>query len=801
MRKTVDTDKDGVFERGVYGAVYNKAGRRGPTVVARHARLTDPASTKKYARNKSHGIKLQFGDVAEHDVATEDGFQKPPALTGLELQPLFGKDRTFSRGFGFRLVTVDARAADATDDRFEPAVDKPLLLARYESAFHLVEDSFGGFKDLDWHTEKEHPILALEQPASHFPATAEKEDLLSNLKIEDSLEWHVGLTDLHDALVPGRRVEEDGDARGPNERDDTLKIFLNEWNTAADQYFEALNRVDDGRNISALPVLDLGGERGCGTGRDVDLDRKLLWVLFGRLIDREPRARRVELRTAAQTVQGAFNALCPLPVLSFRMNIWKYKPTIVTKLKSIRFCALRNHDGDSLTLGPAEILKPHSRGPDFDDGQFDPDPLQISLEYRPPNGQWDCRFLLALTGQSDATEDAVRLGSLDFALASSTTRRLLADVRFALEDRDPLDRSDPPRADPRPSVHRVALRVQLPGMSVMQAAEDLAGRNVGTDADDFTARPLIDPPDPDRSILVPLADLRTSPPNASDSDNSDVEQIEQEKQESVAAVSEPALLLNFVERAGEESSRTFEIEMLAIADAASASGVDVETPSGADWYGSQQPDLLYISRAPFLIAAGQRFSPTQALGSRTDNRVGQWRYEDGVGRWVLLSPGQRARVLLPTQAVGESMERDRGNETGPGDFADNDRADFRFGPLTELVIDPSRQDTEVGEQPLNLKRLLLDSDNLAGAGLYRAAFELLYGMTARLSPVAPAANVAPLRVADRLAREGRFAPQLPSSGQQEYFERWSRTACGTGVTRRDARRFGRLVREKAVPLK
>ncbi|MEM8970605.1 MAG: hypothetical protein AAGD43_00885 [Pseudomonadota bacterium] len=690
-----------------------------------HARLTDLAERQDELEGELPAPLLYWEDDSHHIERSEP----PPALEVLDIPYLSQSGRGFSAAALCRDVSVDGVNGK-----------RPALLLRFDARFHAKRSTLPGGKTHNWSEANSHGHLVLEQPVGHIEAETRSsivENVVPRLEVPDKAEWHAGLAGYDEPLVP------------PGFNADVAD-FVEHWNTFAERYGSSIEWIEDSRRLSLLPIL-----KSASGG-------SLPWVLFGRLTDRSPVVREIK----ASQLTGSWRFYAPV---AGGFDWLQSDPEENANLSG-RLLAMLDHDGKPLQLKQFQLNFP----PDVETGllsvdpEATPDRLQVPFSQISLGRGIDWRFGLEPDAPpKDKPEKSVRLGALDFDFLNEATARY--SIGFEVEERD----------EP---ILRVRLRTWLYAYGVRQQAEDTPGRGVGDTADDINTRPLIEPPDGDRAVLVPFDALKVRPDGR--------------------ASVEPVAQLVATEHTGELSSRTLEIELLGLSTqtadsdgSASPSGPDRQ---GASWYGGEA-EIAYFNRAPFMVAASEVFDIDRIQGNSADNRIAVWQIEDGVGRWAVKAPGQRSRLLLPSMATGETMERQRstelakrpknsdgGEDAGSADdggndktyvppnldFTEDERADFRFGPVTELELDTSVRDTEFGEQPLNIQRLFASQRNPDGSGLYRAAFELLYGMSSHVAPTSVEADQASMMLADAVSREGRFAPLLSEDLTRGHRARW-----------------------------
>lgn len=175
-------------------------------------------------------------------------------------------------------------------------------------------------------------------------------------------------------------------------------------------------------------------------------------------------------------------------------------------------------------------------------------------------------------------------------------------------------------------------------------------------------------------------------------------------------------------------------------------------------------DVIVVDTNPLTVARVQVDAGAGNLAETT--AIGNWSNRSADLAWEIASAADGFDLSLPPQGVGETMERRRGDFVRADD-AGNEAllpADFRFSPNARLRLRSSFFKQRFVEVPWNLRRVLgYPGQRAAGAGVDSLAFELLYGLSARVENDG-------LRLAEIAARLG----ELP--GRQEPVLPWRPTA-------------------------
>lgn len=150
----------------------------------------------------------------------------------------------------------------------------------------------------------------------------------------------------------------------------------------------------------------------------------------------------------------------------------------------------------------------------------------------------------------------------------------------------------------------------------------------------------------------------------------------------------------------------------------------------------QRRMVLVLDPAPFRVAAVEYVEPARAASS-TAQEVAVWNGggENGLS-WRVRDESETVRMVLPTQVIGEAMEKNATTLPGaPKDIEPGHPAAARFGAPTRLDVDPTFFDTDYREPGWNLRRNLgYPNQRSPGSRLKELRLELAYGMTTLVRP-------------------------------------------------------------------
>lgn len=206
---------------------------------------------------------------------------------------------------------------------------------------------------------------------------------------------------------------------------------------------------------------------------------------------------------------------------------------------------------------------------------------------------------------------------------------------------------------------------------------------------------------------------------------------------------------------------------------------------------SENVRAIVVDQEPFLVAQVEMedFASLASSGSDTVSEVANWSLSESEGaRWEVIGGDQGYDVTLPPQTIGEAMEKGYQTELGPPPGIPTISAgtiDFRLGPPARFKLLTSYYRQRYAEAPWNLRRVLgYVGQRAPGAGLKEAQFELLYGLSARMT----APNI---RLTEITARFG--APPAPVDESprarlpapyrtlyEAYRQRWEKYAIAYG---------------------
>ncbi|WAC26596.1 hypothetical protein [Ancylobacter sp. SL191] len=180
-----------------------------------------------------------------------------------------------------------------------------------------------------------------------------------------------------------------------------------------------------------------------------------------------------------------------------------------------------------------------------------------------------------------------------------------------------------------------------------------------------------------------------------------------------------------------EARPAFRLDAEETVDGDSDQGV-VWTLSAVEGAGQEPGKLLVIDPAPFRIAAVEGLRPESSDAAQ---QIAQSALEGGVPVWRFRDSAQEVRLLLPTQTLGEAMEKN-GPGRKPADIEPGQPAAMRFGSLTRIDVDPTLRDSGSREPGWNLRRLfnrVADAD--PGVVVRDLRVELAYGLLVQHRPV------------------------------------------------------------------
>jgi hypothetical protein len=174
--------------------------------------------------------------------------------------------------------------------------------------------------------------------------------------------------------------------------------------------------------------------------------------------------------------------------------------------------------------------------------------------------------------------------------------------------------------------------------------------------------------------------------------------------------------------------------------------------------------VVVLDRNPFLVAQ-VRYRPFQLTSAFASPTVATWTNTGSDSdAWQLQFDQQPFCLVLPPQAIGEDMIKDRDIAEDPAGPANRQALKFNFAPPSRLQLDPRVAPTRFAEAPWNLRRLLgSPADILAGPEVQSMQYELLYGLSCNAARPA-------VRLAEVFARVGR----IPARQEQQIA--WPHTA-------------------------
>jgi hypothetical protein len=166
--------------------------------------------------------------------------------------------------------------------------------------------------------------------------------------------------------------------------------------------------------------------------------------------------------------------------------------------------------------------------------------------------------------------------------------------------------------------------------------------------------------------------------------------------------------------------------------------------------GSGALDLIVFDPEPFLIARVSVPDYQQSLREALTNQVASWDNSAADAGWQISAGTQAFQLTLPPQGLTEAMHK--GRNLPVADILPGQPIDFRFTPPAVFNLRASTTPQRFVEAPWNLRRLLgYPAQPTPGAVLDQATFEMVYGLSVKLTPDAG------LLLAEIGARLGRLA--------------------------------------------
>lgn len=202
-------------------------------------------------------------------------------------------------------------------------------------------------------------------------------------------------------------------------------------------------------------------------------------------------------------------------------------------------------------------------------------------------------------------------------------------------------------------------------------------------------------------------------------------------------VNEEKFLLDIKERSDANTQRRIDL--------------DIETQQSGT---NDAPRVVVIDRNPFLVAEVEfpDFHTQQADAS--SSVLASWANAGPEGPVWQIRAGkdQSATLVLPPQAVGETMQKDQ--------RLDNQKAKFTLSPPMVTSIRPSYNTKRFVEAPWNLRRILgYVGQRSPGAQVNTLQFEMLYGLSCLT-------DYPFLRLAEIATQVGSIPGQVPGLQQQ-----------------------------------
>ncbi|MFC5461917.1 hypothetical protein [Massilia niabensis] len=647
-----------------------------------------------------------------------DTFNQPPALlSSIGIVPGDQHGRYEARAFLFERWTM------STGEKTER------LVLRLQGRIRLDPDSsrplIPGF-----------PVdLMDKQPSFELVQRQEAESTFASLfELTGASDWSIQLRPHQDWLrsnPPGLRPWLHG----------SLEDWVAAWNIqVAREVASALDNVSGRSAMSMLPTFDVSGSsRRRWT---------VIWVLHGRVMDKAAAQRLVRL-DGDPDLDAAFQGFAPHFADSTLLPAAAEARRFRVEGVRIQFQAFRDHSGVGIAY-EGNLAAPRLATPVPEPGK--PDPSQ-----EVPDGRIDVGW------GADAHVDGACGYALHVNLAKLPDKQTSRVGAFALTFDSP-DRSNDPE-------HRKALSFDIVVMP---------GRPGGRPSP-FSG--LLSP-----SYLIsgklPVERIRQV---AQDRPEDDLVFDDALRQDPLGRSNHHGDDPLFLTLGDEKPSRaSFDLFVFETGRADRDRFLQLQVLFG-DYTAPQDvapPLSLTIMRRPFMVAAapsvdlGDLLSANELIRS---DKVAAW--DSSAGRWLVRTPSQRVTLLLPPQAIGEAMEKRRNperelpeNREPPPERTDFDLeagelADFRYGPATTIVFDPSALDSDYGEPPLNIARLFgAARGRLSGVGLAAADFELLYGLSTHLEPDLVGSRETVARAAELGAYLGNLPPR--ETGRKHPF--WKR---------------------------
>lgn len=485
------------------------------------------------------------------------------------------------------------------------------------------------------------------------------------------------------------------------------KSFYDSWNCLVEDYWRALNTVRGGNPVSFLPTF----ESAIG-------DRR--WVIYYVITD----------PTRVEDPNYVFEGTSLATISIKGLTAGPSEPYgAVLSLDQVR-----THEGRPLRLrGTLSVAQLPAPGTDTEDA------FSVSFSSALTNG-----------GGDDPQQKTSRIGALDVTFADRAESQGTALYTLTL---------------PSPARRTLAVSVQadmaiekvVPGGQDDLPSEEFVdeNENIVLPADEG-ARPCdVVPPDTASTAFHNFVRDRRREFNEC------VESRFRPKRPIIIGPPEPSaagdrIFLQATETAKEAATQTVRLQLLNQTAAAPASQ-------------SLKSSVIVLDHNPFLVAE-VRYTPfTRQVAERA--AIATWTNATGDGAtWQIGQNRQAAEregpaeIILPSQGIGEEMERGypgevldgSGNPTGRGfTIREGALADFRLSPPARLSVRVAEAQQSFIEAPWNLRRILgFPGQRAPGVRVPHLQFELLYGLSCD-------AETPFLRLAELTALIGAVPARLP----------------------------------------
>jgi hypothetical protein len=172
---------------------------------------------------------------------------------------------------------------------------------------------------------------------------------------------------------------------------------------------------------------------------------------------------------------------------------------------------------------------------------------------------------------------------------------------------------------------------------------------------------------------------------------------------------------------------------------------------------SRNRNLFVIDRQPFFVGKLQ----VKLVPSTLDAEARELAFWDSVNsngfRWRIRTDNPQFLLQLPSQGVGEQLEKTKGDIVDPSTGAQGTPINFRFSPCATLTVRASDKDSRFVVACWDLRRIF-EGDESDSPQLNSAELELLYGVALRV-------RVPGLRVAETQLLQGDVPGEFPAQLQ------------------------------------